>query len=78
MDHTVEKAAGKNAAIEETKALLAKMRLEDKEIMDKYKKERGDDGVPEVIAHVEPGAYRPRDRPGRTEDRGRGRGRGRG
>lgn len=77
VDHTVEKAAGKNAAIEETKALLAKMRLEDKEIMNKYKKERGDDSAPEVMAHIEPGAYRPRDRPGR-EERGRERGRGRG
>merc|ERR1712130_522073 len=41
VDHTQEKAAGKNAAIEETKAMMAKMRLEEKEMMDKYKKEKG-------------------------------------
>ena len=82
-DHTIEKAAGKNAAIEETKALLAKMRLEDKEIMDKYKKDKEgnekDENEGEVnLEHVEPGAYKPRERRGR-DDRGRGRGgRGRG
>ena len=38
MDHTREKAQGKNAAIEETKAMLAKMRLEDKELMTKNNK----------------------------------------
>ena len=76
MDHlNQEKAAGKNAAIEETKAMLAKMRLEDKEIMDKYKKDKGTVETEEEEADsqgVEPGGYKPRDR----RDRGRGRGRG--
>ena len=75
VDHNQEKAAGKNAAIEETKALLAKMRLEDKEIMDKYKKDKGTAETEDEEAEgpgVEPGGYKPRDR----RDRGRGRGRG--
>ena len=74
VDHNQEKAAGKNAAIEETKALLAKMRLEDKEIMDKYKKDKGvaeTEGEEAESQGVEPGGYKPRDR----RERGRGRGR---
>lgn len=83
VDHTQEKAAGKNAAIEETKALLAKMRLEDKEIMDKYKKEKGSGDLEDSEADSEyhggdPGGYRPRDRRGRGGDERRERGRGRG
>jgi len=87
MDHSKEKVQGKNAAIEETKALLAKMRLEDKELMNKNRKP----GEPESDNKpgIQPGAYRPRDnRPprgggggGGYVDRGRGvgvRGRGRG
>jgi len=79
-----EKAMGKNAAIEETKAMMAKMRLEEKEMMSKYKKEKGipEDEVSEE-SKVQPGAYRPRERRGRDDrkdgQRGRGgRGRGRG
>jgi len=79
-----EKAKGKNAAIEETKAMMAKMRLEEKEMMSKYKKEKGlpEDEIPEENK-VQPGAYRPRERRGRDDrkdgQRGRGnRGRGRG
>ena len=92
VDHTREKAQGKNAAIEETKAMLAKMRLEDKELMTKNKKEKVPGDSPETdkpvavvqpVPVVQPGAYRPRDRRGRDDrkdgDRGRGgRGRGRG
>ena len=83
VDHTQEKAAGKNAAIEETKALLAKMRLEDKEIMDKYKKEKGsgdpaDNETESEYLGEETGLCKPRDRRGRGDDRReRGRGRGR-
>ena len=80
MDHTRERDQGKSAAIEETKALLAKMRLEDKELMAKNKKPG--DGPEREKVPVQPGAYRPRDnRRGRGDggDRGgRGRGRGRG
>lgn len=79
-----EKAMGKNAAIEETKAMMLKMRLEEKEMMSKYKKEKGipEEEVPEENK-VQPGAYRPRERRGRDDrkdgQRGRGgRGRGRG
>jgi hypothetical protein len=75
---------GKNAAIEETKAMMAKMRLEEKEMLSKYKKEKGipEEEVPEENK-VQPGAYRPRERRGRDDrkdgQRGRGgRGRGRG
>jgi len=78
-----EKAMGKNAAIEETKAMMAKMRLEEKEMMNKYKKEMGlpEDNLEEN--KVQPGAYRPRERRGRDDrkdgQRGRGgRGKGRG
>ena len=39
VDHNQEKADGKNAAIEETKALMAKMRLEEKEAMEKERDE---------------------------------------
>ena len=80
MDHTRERDQGKSAAIEETKALLAKMRLEDKELMAKNK--RPGDGSEREKVPIQPGAYRPRDnRRGRGDggDRGgRGRGRGRG
>ena len=86
-DHSREKVQGKSAAIEETKAMLAKMRLEDKELMSKNKKPgAGGDGADPEKPGVQPGAYRPRDnRRGRGDgdrrdgDRGgRGRGRGRG
>eukprot|EP00092_Neocalanus_flemingeri_P005088 GFUD01005471.1.p1 GENE.GFUD01005471.1~~GFUD01005471.1.p1 ORF type:complete len:776 (+),score=261.45 GFUD01005471.1:80-2407(+) len=84
MDHTQEKANGKNNAIEETKAMMLKMRLEEKEMMSKYKKEKGipEEEVPEENK-IQPGAYRPRERRGRDDrkdgQRGRGgRGRGRG
>lgn len=86
MDHSKEKVQGKNAAIEETKAMLAKMRLEDKELMSKNRK--GGDAESENKPGIQPGAYRPRDNrpprggPGGYVDRGRGgaggRGRGRG
>lgn len=87
LDHTQEKAAGKNAAIEETKAMMAKMRLEEKEMMEKYKKEKGiiDEEEPklEQADAGQPGAYKPREKRGRDDrkdgQRGRGgRGRGRG
>ena len=86
MDHSKEKVQGKNAAIEETKAMLAKMRLEDKELMSKNRK--GGDAESDNKPGIQPGAYRPRDNrpprggPGGYVDRGRGgaggRGRGRG
>ena len=79
MDHSREKVQGKNAAIEETKAMLAKMRLEDKELMSKNRK--GGEGEGEQKPGVQLGAYRPRDnRRGGFHERGRGGrgGRGRG
>ena len=80
LDHTREKDQGKSAAIEETKALLAKMRLEDKELMSKNKKTG--DGTEKDKVPIQPGAYRPRDNRRGRDDRGdrggRGRGRGRG
>lgn len=77
-----EKVAGKNSAIEETKAMMAKMRLEEKQMLSKYRKEKG---IPEEEEpKVQPGAYRPRERRGRDDRKdgqrghrgGRGRGRG--
>ena len=38
--HRKEKEDGKNAAIEETKAMMAKMRMEEKEAIEKHKKEQ--------------------------------------
>jgi transcriptional repressor NF-X1 len=86
-----ERADGKNAAIEETKALMLKMRLEDKELIEKHKKKKGIlDEVKEVVkepSEAQPGAYKPKERRGRgVDDRrdpggrvarsGRGNGRG--
>merc|ERR1719402_963913 len=39
-NHRKEKEDGKNAAIEETKAMMAKMRMEEKEAIEKHKKEQ--------------------------------------
>ena len=38
--HRQEKENGKNAAIEETKAMMAKMRMEEKEAIEKHKREQ--------------------------------------
>merc|ERR1740128_1067548 len=64
--------------------MMLKMRLEEKEMMSKYKKEKGipEEEVPEENK-VQPGAYKPREKRGRDDrkdgQRGRGgRGRGRG
>jgi len=83
MDHSKEKVQGKNAAIEETKAMLAKMRLEDQELMSKNKKGNTNPDVEKPV--IQPGAYRPRDnRRGRGggnhegQERGGRGGRGRG
>jgi len=116
VDHTEEKAAGKNSAIEETKAMMAKMRMEEKEAIEKHKKEKKEmlaaglpvaveneselppeaqetgveakEFVPGATEHIQPGAYRPKEKRGEKgerpmhdrgrDNRGRGRGRGRG
>ncbi len=75
VDINQEKANGKSAAIEETKALMAKMRLEEKELMDRYKKEKGipdeEEGEGSKAdappTDVQPGAYRPREKRGRDD-----------
>ena len=79
VDHNQEKADGKNAAIEETKALMAKMRLEEKEAMEKFRKKKGISTEEEelgegggkseepVTPEVQPGAYRPREKRGRDD-----------
>ena len=63
-----ERVQGKSAAIEETKAMMAKMRLEDQEMMSKYRKDKGmpDKDIGEENK-VQPGAYRPRERRGRDD-----------
>ena len=73
---------GKNSAIEETKAMMAKMRLEEKQMANKFRKEKG---LPE-LDETEKSAreFRPRERRGRDDRKdgargqrgGRGRGRG--
>lgn len=83
VDLVEEKANGKNSAIEETKAMMAKMRLEEKQMANKYRKEKG---LPELDESAQgPGPnFRPRERRGRDDRKdgqrgqrgGRGRGRG--
>ena len=72
MDHNQEKAAGKNSAIEETKALMLKMRLEDKELIERHRKEKGlpeekPESKAENSTEAQPGAYKPREKRGRDD-----------
>ena len=82
VDLVEEKAMGKNSAIEETKAMMAKMRLEEKQMANKFRKEKG---LPELDETKETAReFRPRERRGRDDRKdgargqrgGRGRGRG--
>merc|ERR1719458_989442 len=65
VDLVEEKAMGKNSAIEETKAMMAKMRLEEKQMANKFRKEKG---LPE-LDETEKSAreFRPRERRGRDD-----------
>ena len=81
VDLVEEKAMGKNSAIEETKAMMAKMRLEEKQMANKFRKEKG---LPELDENEKSREFRPRERRGRDDRKdgargqrgGRGRGRG--
>ena len=82
VDLVEEKAMGKNSAIEETKAMMAKMRLEEKQMANKFRKEKG---LPELDEKENSAReFRPRERRGRDDRKdgargqrgGRGRGRG--
>jgi len=76
-----EKADGKNSAIEETKAMMAKMRLEEKQMANKFRKEKG---LPELDETEKAAPTFTRQRRGRDDRKdgargqrgGRGRGRG--